>query len=159
MYDLQALAFRADITRVSTFMYSRDKINRTFPDSGVTTGFHSASHTSGAAEAKKQFAKMNRYHVQVLAHFLSKLKSTPDGDGNLLDHSFVMFGSTMSNGDIHDHSPLPIMIVGGGAGKLTAGRHVKYPVHTPLANVLLTVLHQIGVPKESFGDSTEPIEI
>ena len=159
MYDLQALAFRADITRVSTFMYSRDKINRTFPDSGVTTGFHSASHTSGAAEAKKQFAKMNRYHVQVLAHFLSKLKSTPDGDGNLLDHSFVMLGSAMSNGDIHDHAPLPLIVVGGGAGKLGAGRHVKYPAHTPLANVLLTALHHVGVPKESFGDSTEPIEI
>lgn len=159
MYDLQALAFRADITRVSTFMYSRDKINRTFPESGVTTGFHSASHTSGAAEAKKTFAKMNRYHMQVLAHFLSKLKSTPDGDGNLLDHSLVMLGSSMSNGDIHDHSPLPVVVVGGAAGKLKAGRHVRYPAHTPLANLLLTVLHQLDIPKESFGDSTEPIEI
>jgi hypothetical protein len=159
MFDLQALAYRADITRVSTFMYSRDKINRTFPESGVNVGFHSASHTSGAAEAKKTFAKMNRYHIQVLAYFLDKLKSTPDGDGTLLDHSLVMFGSTMSNGDVHDHSPLPLVIAGGASGQLGAGRHVKYPVHTPLANVLLTVLNKAGMPRESFGDSTEMIEI
>ena len=159
MHDLQALAFAADITRVSTFMYSRDKINRTFPESGVPTGFHSASHTSGAAAAKTSFAKMNRYHVQVLARFLGKLKSTPDGDGNLLDHSLVMLGSAMSNGDIHDHSPLPIMLVGGASGKLGAARHVRYPAHTPLSNLLLSVLHKADIPKEEFGDSTGLIEI
>jgi hypothetical protein len=159
MYDLQALAFRADITRVSTFMYSVDKINRTFPASGVTTGFHSASHTSGEAEAKKTYAKMNRYHLSVFAYFLKKLQSTPDGDGNLLDHSLVMIGSTMSNGDVHDHAPLPIIVVGGASGKLEAGRHVRYPSHTPLANLMLSVLHKADIQKESFGDSTEPIEI
>jgi len=159
MHDLQALAFTADITRVSTFMYSRDKINRTFPESGVTTGFHSASHTSGAVEAKKSFAKMNRYHTNILARFVAKLKATPDGDGNLLDHTLVMFGSTMSNGDVHDHSPLPIMLIGGASGQLGPGRHVKYPVHTPLGNLLLTVLQKAGIPKQSFGDSTGPIEI
>jgi len=159
MYDLQALAYRADITRVSTFMYSRDKINRTFPESGVTVGFHSASHTSGAAQAKKTFAKINRYHMQTLAHFLEKLQSTPDGDGTLLDHSLVMLGSTMSNGDIHNHSPLPIVLVGGASGQLQGGRHVRYPAHTPLANLLLAVLHKAGIPKEEFGDSTGTIEI
>ena len=159
MYDLQALAFRADITRVSSFMHSRDKINRTFPESGVTAGFHSASHTSGGAEAKMKFARMNAYHMSVLAHFLSKLKSTADGDGNLLDHSLVMFGSTMSNGDIHDHSPLPIVVVGGASGRLSAGRHLRYPAHTPLANLLLTVLHKVDIPMKSFGDSTGAIEI
>ena len=95
----------------------------------------------------------------MLARYLDKLKSTPDGDGNLLDHSLVMLGSSMSNGDIHDHSPLPIIVVGGAAGKLKAGRHVRYPAHTPLANLLLTMLRQSDIPKESFGDSTEPIEI
>jgi Protein of unknown function (DUF1552) len=159
MYDLQALAYRADITRVSTFMYSRDKINRTFPESGVTVGFHSASHTSGAAEAKKTFAKMNRYHMQVLAYFLNKLKSTPDGDGTLLDHSLIMLGSTMSNGDVHDHAPLPIVLIGGASGRLDRGRHVKYPAHTPLANLLLAVLHTAGIPKETFGDSTGTLDI
>jgi hypothetical protein len=159
MYDLQALAYRADITRVSTFMYSRDKINRTFPDSGITVGFHSASHTSGAAPAKKTFAKMNRYHVQTLAYFLEKLQSTPDGDGTLLDHSFVMLGSTMSNGDIHNHAPLPIMIIGGASGQLGKARHSRYPEHTPLANLMLTVLNKAGIPKKEFGDSTGTIEI
>jgi hypothetical protein len=159
MYDLQALAYKADITRVSTFMYSRDKINRTFPDSGVTVGFHSASHTSGAPAAKKIFAQMNRYHMQVLAHFLEKLKSTPDGDGTLLDHSLIMLGSTMSNGDVHDHAPLPVVVVGGASGQLKGGRHTRYPAHTPLSNLLLTVLHKAGIPKESVGDSTETLEI
>jgi Protein of unknown function (DUF1552) len=159
MHDLQALAFSADITRVSSFMYSRDKINRTFPESGITTGFHSASHTSGAAEAKRSFTRMNTYHTNVLATFLAKLKATPDGDGNLLDHTLVMFGSTMSNGDVHDHSPLPMMLIGGASGRLGPARHSKYPEHTPLANLLLTVLHKADIPKESFGDSTGPIEI
>ncbi len=159
MYDLQALAYRADITRVSTFMYSKDKINRTFPESGVTAGFHSASHTSGAAEAKKNFARMNTYHTQVLAHFLKKLQSTPDGDGTLLDHSLVMFGSSMSNGDIHNHTPLPIMVIGGASGRLKGGRHVRYPEHTPLANLLLTILNKADIVKESFGDSTGMLEI
>jgi len=159
MYDLQALAYRADITRVSTFMYSRDKINRTFPDSGITVGFHSASHTSGAAPAKKTFAKMNRYHVQTLAYFLEKLQSTPDGDGTLLDHSLVMLGSTMSNGDIHNHAPLPIMIIGGASGQLGKARHTRYPEHTPLGNLMLTVLNKAGIDKKEFGDSTGTIEI
>src|SRR5262249_49532419 len=148
MHDLQALAFTADITRVSTFMYSRDKINRTFPESGVTTGFHSASHTSGATEAKKSFARMNTYHTNILERLHAKLKATPDGDGNLLAHSLVMLGSTMSNGDIHNHFPLPIMLIGGASGKLGPGRHVKYPEHTPLANLLLTVLTKAGIPKD-----------
>jgi hypothetical protein len=159
MYDLQALAFRADITRVSTFMYSVDKINRTFPLSGINTGFHSASHTSGEAQAKKAYAKMNRYHLDVFAYFLKKLQSTPDGDGNLLDHSLMMVGSTMSNGDVHDHSPLPIMVVGGASGRLETGSHARYPLHTPLANLMLTVLHVADVQKESFGDSTGTVEI
>jgi hypothetical protein len=159
MYDLQTLAYRADITRVSTLMYSRDKINRSFPESGVFDPFHSASHHSGASAAKKVFAQINRYHLQTFAYFLQKLKSTPDGDGNLLDHSLIMVGSTMSNGDIHDHSPLPVVVAGGAAGQLKGGRHVRYPVHTPLANLLLTVLHTVGIPRESFGDSTGTLEI
>jgi hypothetical protein len=159
MYDLQALAYMSDITRVSTFMYSKDKINRTFPESGIKTGFHSASHTSGSAALKKDFAQMNRYHIEVLAYFIKKLQSTPDGDGTLLDHSMIMLGSTMSNGDIHDHSPLPIVLVGGASGQLKGGLHVRYPQHTPLSNLLLTVLHKAGIPSESFGDSTAMVNI
>jgi hypothetical protein len=158
MHDLQALAFIAGMTRVSTFMYSKDKINRTFPESGIKSGFHSASHTSGQEAAKKEFAQMNRYHIDVLAYFIKKLQATPDGDGTLLDHSMVMFGSTMSNGDIHDHSPLPVVLVGGASGRLKGG-HLRNPPHTPLSNLLLTVLHKAGIEKESFGDSTGLLEI
>lgn len=159
MYDLQALAFMSDTTRVSTFMYSKDKINRTFPLSGIETGFHSASHTSGKPALKKEFAQMNRYHIDVLAYFIKKLQSTPDGDGTLLDHSMIMLGSTMSNGDIHDHSPLPIVLVGRASGKIKGGTHVRYPQHTPLSNLLLTVLHKADIAKDSFGDSTATVEI
>jgi len=149
----------ADITRVSTFMYSKDKINRTFPESGIKTGFHSASHTSGNALLKKEYAQMNRYHVSVLANFIRKLQATPDGDGTLLDHSMIMLGSTMSNGDIHDHSPLPIVLVGGASGQIKGGRHVRNPQHTPLSNLLLAVLHKAGIPRDSFGDSTALVDI
>ena len=159
MFDLQALAFMSGMTRVSTFMYSKDKINRTFPESGIKSGFHSASHTSGQAAAKKEFAQMNRYHVDVLAYFIKKLHATPDGDGTLLDHSMVMLGSTMSNGDIHDHSPLPVILVGGASGQLKGGLHLRNPLHTPLSNLLLTVLHKAGIEKERFGDSTGLLEI
>jgi hypothetical protein len=159
MHDLQALAFTSDITRVSTFMYSKDKINRTFPESGIKTGFHSASHTTGNPQLKKEFAQMNRYHVDVLAYFIKKLQSTPDGDGTLLDHSMIMMGSTMSNGDIHNHSPLPIMLVGGASGQIKGGQHVRNPQHTPLSNLLLTLLHKAGIPKESFGDSNATMNI
>lgn len=102
---------------------------------------------------------MNRYHIEVLAYFIKKLQSTPDGDGTLLDHSMIMLGSTMSNGDIHDHSPLPIVLVGGASGQLKGGLHVRYPQHTPLSNLLLTVLHKAGIPSESFGDSTAMVNI
>jgi hypothetical protein len=159
MFDLQALALKADLTRVSTFMYAVDKIQRIYPETGVTTAFHSASHTSGTVSAKREYAKINRYHIQLLAYFLDKLQSTNDGDGSLLDHSMVMLGSTMSNGDIHNHAPLPILIAGGASGALKAGRHLKYPEHTPLANLMLSVLHIAGIQAEYFGDSTGTVEI
>lgn len=159
MYDIQALAFMSDITRVSTFMYSKDKINRTFPESGIKSGFHAASHHSGKPAAKKEYAQMNRYHLDVLAYFVKKLQATQDGDGTLLDHSMVMLGSTMSNGDIHDHAPLPVVVVGGASGQLKGGLHVRYPQHTPLSNLMLTVLNKAGIPSKSFGDSTGLLEI
>jgi len=102
---------------------------------------------------------MNRYHIDVLAYFIKKLQATPDGDGTLLDHSMVMFGSTMSNGDIHDHSPLPVVLVGGASGRLKGNLHLRNPLHTPLSNLLLTVLHKAGIEKQSFGDSTGMMEI
>jgi hypothetical protein len=159
MYDLQALAFKADITRVSTFMYARDNSNRLFPESGVTAPFHSASHHSDRPAGIETFAKINRYHIDLLAHFLDRLRSTPDGDGTLLDHSLILLGSTMSNGNEHDHAPLPMVVAGGASGRLKGGRHLRFPERTPLSNLLLSVLDKAAIPRESFGDSTEQLTI
>jgi hypothetical protein len=131
MFDLQVLAYRAEITRISTLMYARDTSGATYPGSGVRDGFHTASHHSNVRAKMDTYAQINRYHVQTLAYFLDKLHSTPDGDGNLLDHSVVIYGSSMSNGNQHDHDPLPILVAGGASGQLKGGRHIVMPQHTP----------------------------
>jgi hypothetical protein len=154
MFDLMAVAFQADITRISTFMMAREVSYRTFPMLGISEGFHPASHHQNNPERLENLTKINTYHVTLVAHFLEKLRSTPDGDGNLLDHSLVLYGSGMSNSNIHNHSPLPVLVAGGAAGKMKGGRHLKYPENTPMANLLLTILDKAGVPQESIGDST-----
>ena len=159
MFDLQALAYRADITRIMTLMYARDTSGATYPNSGNRDGFHGASHHSNARAKMDSFALINRYHVQMLAYFIDKLQSTPDGDGNLLDHSVVLYGSSMSNGNQHDHDPLPVLVVGGASGALKGGRHIVTPAHTPMSNLLLTLLDKFGVQQKSFGDSTAKLEI
>jgi hypothetical protein len=159
MFDLQALAYRADITRISTMMYARDTSGATYPASGVRDGFHGASHHSNVRANMDKFALINHYHVQMLAYFLEKLHATPDGDGNLLDHSVVVYGSSMSNGNQHDHDPLPIVVAGGAAGQLKGGRHLKFPAHTPMSNLLLSLLDRLGVHQDSFGDSTGKLEV
>jgi hypothetical protein len=159
MYDLQVLAYQAEITRISTMMYARDTSGAVYPASGVRDGFHTASHHSNARPRMDTFAQINRYHVQMLGYFLEKLKSTPDGDGNLLDHSVVLYGSSMSNGNQHDHDPLPILVAGGASGQLKGDRHLAYPAHTPMSNLMLSLLDKLGVHQESFGDSTGTLEI
>jgi hypothetical protein len=159
MYDLQVLAYRAEITRISTLMYARDTSSTTYPGSGVRDGFHGASHHSNIRSRMDTFALINRYHVQTLAYFLEKLRATPDGDGSLLDHSVVLYGSSMSNGNQHDHDPLPILVAGGGAGKLKGGRHIVEPAHTPMSNLMLALLDKLGVEQEKFGDSTKKLDI
>ena len=159
MFDLQALAYRADITRIMTLMYARDTSGATYPTSGNRDGFHGASHHSNARAKMDSFALINRYHVQMLAYFIDKLQSTPDGDGNLLDHSVVLYGSSMSNGNQHDHDPLPVVVVGGLSGQLKGGRHIVTPAHTPMSNLLLTLLQKFGVQQPSFGDSTANLDI
>src|SRR5215471_15096187 len=159
MFDLQALAYRADITRISTMMYARDTSGATYPASGVRDGFHTASHHSNVRAKMDTFAQINRYHVQMLAYFLEKLHSRPDGDGNLLDHSVVVYGSSMSNGNQHDHDPLPIVVAGGASGQLKGGRHIVTPAHTPMSNLLLALLDKFDVHQESFGDSTSKLEV
>jgi len=157
MFDLMALSFQADITRISTFMMAREVSYRTFPMLGISEGFHPASHHQNNPARLENLTLINTYHVGLLAHFLERLRATPDGDGNLLDHSLVLYGSGMSNSNVHNHSPLPIVVAGGAAGKMKGGRHVKYPENTPMANLLMTILDKAGIPQESVGDSTGPL--
>jgi hypothetical protein len=154
MFDLMTIAFQADITRISTFMMAREVSYRTFPMLNLSEPFHPASHHQNNPARLENLTKINTYHVSLLAHFLERLRSTPDGDGTLLDHSLVLYGSGMSNSNIHNHSPLPILVAGGAAGKMKGGRHLKYPENTPMSNLLLTILDKAGVHQESVGDST-----
>jgi Protein of unknown function (DUF1552) len=159
MFDLQVLAWRAEITRISTLMYARDTSGATYPASGVRDGFHTASHHSNVRANMDKFALINGYHVKMLSYLLEKLRSTPDGDGNLLDHSVVLYGSSMSNGNQHDHDPLPIVVAGGASGQLQGGRHLKFAPHTPMSNLMLALLDKLGVHQDSFGDSTGKLEV
>jgi hypothetical protein len=154
MFDLMALAFQADITRISTFMMAREVSYRTFPKLGISEAFHPASHHQNNATRLETLAKINTFHVSLVSHFLDRLKATPDGDGTLLDHSLVLYGSAMSNSNIHNHAPLPVLIAGGASGRLKGGRHLKYPEGTPMSNLLLTILNKAGIEQERVGDST-----
>ncbi|MEO5923132.1 MAG: DUF1552 domain-containing protein [Bryobacteraceae bacterium] len=157
MFDLMALSFQADITRISTFMMAREVSYRTFPMLGISESFHPASHHQNNADRLAALTKINTYHVSLVAHFLQRLKATPDGDGNLLDHSLILYGSGMSNSNVHDHSPLPILVAGGAAGALKGGRHLVNPENTPMSNLLLSILHKAGIEQQSVGDSTGPL--
>ncbi len=159
MFDLQVVAFAAEITRVSAFKMSRDTSNRVFPESGVRTPFHTLSHHNEKPEMIEEFAKLNRYHVSLVPYFLEKLRSTPDGDGNLLDHSLVLYGSPMGNSNMHNHRRLPLFLAGHAGGQLKGNLHCMTPEATPHANTLLTTLHKLGVEAESIGDSTGEIAI
>jgi hypothetical protein len=154
MYDLLVLAYQANITRVFTFMVAREVSNRTYPQVGVHEGHHATSHHQNRPEKLEKNVKIQHYHVTLLAHFLEKLQSTSDGDGSLLDHSTILYGSNMSNSNAHDHFPLPNLVIGGAAGRLKGGRHLKYPDHTPMANLLLGMLDKVGVEMDKLGDST-----
>ncbi len=154
MFDLMALAFQADITRVSTFMMAREVSYRTFPQIGVPDPFHATSHHQDNPEKLEKLTKINTYHVSLIAYFMDKLKSIQDGDGTMLDHSLVLFGSSMSNSNMHNHSPLPVFVAGGACGALKGGRHVKYPEETPMANLLATTLMKAGLHEDHIGDST-----
>jgi hypothetical protein len=157
MFDLLALAYEADITRVFTFMMAREISNRTYPQVNVSEGHHAVSHHANRPEKIDMNARIQRYHVGLFAKFLEKLDSTPDGDGSLLDHSILLYGSNMSNSNAHDHYPLPNVLVGGGNGRLRGGQHIKEEDHTPMTNLILTMLHKADVSVESLGDSTGTI--
>jgi hypothetical protein len=159
MFDLQVLAFQANITRVSAFKMSRDVSGRVFAESGVKTPFHSCSHHAENVVKIAEFAKLNRYHVSMLGYYLDKLKNTPDGDGNLLDHSLVLYGSPMGDSNVHNHRRVPLVLAGKANGKLKGNLHVRAKEETPMANALLTVAHKLGVELDKIGDSTGEISI
>ena len=154
MFDLQALAFQADITRVFTFLIGREQTSQSYPQIGVADPHHATSHHQLDVEKLEKYAKINTYHVSLLASFLEKLRDLEDGDGSLLDHSMVVYGGGISDGDQHSHIDLPLILAGGGAGQLEGGRHLRYPTDTPMANLLLSMLAKAGVHEEDLGDST-----
>ena len=154
MFDLQALALQGDVTRVTTFQLARETSTRTYPEIGVPDPHHPTSHHGGDPEKIAKVAKINQFHVSLFAYFLERLKSVPEGNGTLLDHSLFLYGSGMGNPNVHDHVNLPIIVAGGGAGKVKGGRHIKYVKPMPLANLHLTLLDNVGVHLDSFADST-----
>lgn len=153
LYDLQLLAYQSDLTRVITFMYGREQTGRPYPQIGVPEPHHPLTHHQNNPDKMAKCAKIQRYHIALFSEYLGKLQNTPDGDGSLLDHMIILFGSGISNSDRHTHGPLPTFLVGGGCGTLKGGRHIVYPEHTPLTNLQLTLLHKLGVPAEKLGDS------
>jgi hypothetical protein len=159
MFDLTHLAFQTDTTRVTTFMLSRELNNRTYPQIGVPGQHHAISHHGYKAEQEAQHARINTYHVLLFARFLEKMKNTPDGDGSLLDHTLMLYGSGMGDGNVHSKDPISSLLVGGAGGKLAGDRHVRMPEHTPHANLLLAILALAGIPASEIGNSTGTVAL
>ena len=158
MFDLQLLAFQGDITRVISFQLAREASTRCYTEIGVPEPHHPVTHHGNNPEKLEKVAKINRFHVSLFAEFLEKMANTPEGNGSLLDHSVYMYGSGMGDPNKHDHSNLPILIAGGASQKMQGGRHIEYKEACPLSNVHLTLLNKVGVPLETFADSTGTVK-
>ncbi len=158
MYDLMALAFQTDTTRIATFIVAHDGSNRPYPNLGVSDGHHDLSHHGNNEEKKQKIAKINRFHATQFAYFLEKLKSAREGEGTLLDNCMIVYGGAIGDGNRHNHDNLPILLAGGGGGRLQAGRHVRYDRETPMTNLYLAMLERMGVSAERVGDSTGKLE-
>ena len=154
MMDLQVLAYQTDMTRVTTFMMGRESTTRVYQELGIREGYHPLSHHQNDAAKIEQVIQIDILHTQVFAYFLEKMQSTPDGDGSLLDHSMIVYGSGLSDGNLHEHYDLPVLLVGGGSGQIQGGSHLQYPRDTPMANLFLTLLDKLGIQRERIGDST-----
>jgi hypothetical protein len=157
VFDLIALAFQADVTRVVSYMMVSEGTNRTYNHIGVPDAFHPLSHHANDPERLDRLTKIQRWHLERFTDFLTKLSNTPDGDGTLLDHSLFLYGSNMSNSDRHNNYPLPALLVGGGNGSHKGGKHIVLPEHTPLANLHLSILNKFGINESKFADSTGTI--
>jgi hypothetical protein len=154
MFELMALAYQANLTRVASFMMAREVSMRTYNNVGVSDAFHPLSHHQNNAAKIEKLVKVQNFHTKVFAGFIDRLAKTPDGDGSLLDHSIILFGSNMSNSDMHNNDPLPLAVLGRGYGKIKGGQHLHYPQDTPSANLMLTLLQRAGVQADKVGDST-----
>jgi hypothetical protein len=153
MFDLQVLAMQGDVTRIMTFQLARETSNRTYPEIGVSDPHHPLTHHGNDPEKIARMAKINAFHVSLFAYYLEQLQATPEGDGTLLDHALILYGSGMGDPNVHDHVNLPILVAGPGAGSPAGARHIRYPEPTPLANLHLTLLDRVGVRLEAFADS------
>jgi hypothetical protein len=154
MFELMALAYQADLTRVTSFMLAKEVSMRTYNNLGISEAFHPLSHHQNNPAKMDKLAKIQTYHTKIFTEFVKRLADMPDGDGTMLDHSILLYGSNMSNSNLHNNTPLPSAIVGTGYGKIKGGQHLRYPENTPLANLHLTLLNRAGVPAQTFGDST-----
>jgi hypothetical protein len=159
MFDLQALAFASDTTRVFAFKMGRDASNRTYPDSGFNGAFHSSSHHGEREDRIIDFSKINAHHVSMIPYFLETLKNTPDGDGNLLENTMVVYGSPMGDSNLHNHKRVPFFVAGHAGGALKGGMHVRAADGTPLANAMLTLVQGLGIETPAFGDSTAALDL
>ncbi len=158
MFDLQVVAFQTDQTRIATFMLAREGSNRTYREIGVPGGHHGLTHHRNDEEKIRKISKINRYHMELFSYFLKRLDSIQEGDGTLLDHSMVLYGSGLADGNKHTHHDLPVLVAGRAAGGLHPGRHLRYDTETPMANLYLTLLDRMGVHPESIGDSNGRLE-
>jgi len=154
MLDLQTLAFQSDLTRVISFMLSKEQSARPYPQIGVPEAHHPLSHHNNVPELIEHMSKINRYHAQLFSQYLAKLRATPDGDGSLLDHMTILYGSGISNSTRHSGDNLPLLLLGGGAGKLKGGRHIKYTGKPTMANLLVTLMDKLDAPVDHLGGST-----
>jgi hypothetical protein len=159
MVDLQVLAFQGDMTRVSTFMLGHEMGGRAYPELGFGDQHHSLTHHQGDAAKIAKVLQINIFHATLYRYFLEKLRSVPDGDGSLLDHALLVYGSTLSDGNMHLYKDLPVLLVGGGVAGIQGGRHIKYPENTPMANLYLTLLDRLGIHVDEFGDSTGRVDL
>jgi hypothetical protein len=159
LMDLQVIALQSEITRVSTLMFARELSTATYPETPIRDPFHNLSHHSNDRGNMDRFAQLNTYHMTKFAYFVEKLKGVPDGDGTLLDHSLVLYGSSLSDGNQHNFSPLPLVLAGSASGRVRGGRHLQFPKDTRMSNLLLAMLDTLGVRQESFGDSTGMLTI
>ena len=153
-FDLLLLAYQADVTRVSVFQLARELSGRTYPGAGVPEGHHTVSHHQLDPHNIEQYTKINTHHMTLFAGFIEKMRNTADGDGTLLDHSIMLYGTGMGDGDHHTPYNLPVTLVGGGCGTLEGGRHLKYELHTPFMNLGLSLLDKVGVQVDRIADST-----